>query len=251
MEVELDTDRSAARNASELFERAKKLEQKAEKAREVLRELEKKLERMGEREVRVKEVMKIKKEREWYEKFRWFFSSTGKLVIGGRDATSNEVLMKKHAGPEELCFHADIKGAPFFVLKGGADEESVREVVQAAGIFSKAWSAGYGAVDVFYAPRERFTKQAPSGEYIGKGAFMVYGKKDWGRAELRAAVGVREGRVTCGPPAAIEAWAEKSVLIEPGDRKPGEIIREVAKRLDAEPEEVQRALPPGRSKIIK
>jgi len=251
VEVELDTSKTAARNASEMFEKAKKLKEKAKKAREVLKRLEKQLENIEVKPVSEKEVIKIKKEREWYEKFRWFFSSTGKLIIGGRDATSNEMLMKKHAHPEELVFHAEIVGAPFFVIKGEPDQESVEEAIQAAGIFSKAWSEGFGSVGVFYAPRERFTKHAPSGEFIRKGAFMVYGKKEWGKAELKAAVGIREGRVTCGPLRAMKKWAESLAVIEPGDKKPGEIVKELARVLEAEPEEVQRALPPGRSRIIK
>lgn len=251
MEVELDTSKTAAKNASELFDEAKKLKRKAKKAREVLKKLEKELENIEVKSVEEKEIIKIKKERKWYEKFHWFFSSSGKLIIGGKDATSNEVLMKKHADPGELIFHADIVGAPFFVIKGEADDASVREAAHAAGIFSKAWPQGLGGVGVFYAPREQFTKQAPSGEFIRKGAFMVYGKKEWADADLKAAVGTKDGQVICGPQAAIEKWADKRVMIEPGDKKPGELVKAISKELGVEQEEVQRALPPGRSRIIK
>jgi predicted ribosome quality control (RQC) complex YloA/Tae2 family protein len=251
VEIELDTSKTAARNASGMFDRAKKLKEKAKKGREVLKKLEKELENTEVKPLKEKELIKVKKKREWYEKFRWLFSSTGKLIIGGRDATSNEVLMKKHTDDGEMTFHADIVGAPFFVVKGEADEAAVVEAVHAAGIFSKAWPEGLGGVRVFYAPRKQFTKQAPSGEFIGKGAFMVYGKKEWADAELKAAVGIRDGRVTCGPRSAIAEWAGAFVMIEPGNKKPGELVKAIARELDAEPEEVQRALPPGRSRIIK
>ena len=29
--------------------------------------------------------------KEWYEKFRWFYSSEGFLCIGGRDSTTNDI----------------------------------------------------------------------------------------------------------------------------------------------------------------
>lgn len=248
--VELDTSKSAAKNASELFDKAKKLDGKVKKAKEVLEKLEKRLNKEKINEVEEKDIMKVKKQREWYEKFRWFFSSTGKLILGGRDATSNEVLLKKHTEPEELAFHADITGAPFFVIKGEADEPSIGEAAQAAGMFSKSWSRGYGAVSVYYAPRSQFTKQAPSGEFIGKGAFMVYGKKEWVKVELKAALGIKGAQVTCGPLSALEKWADKMLMLEPGDKKPGELTRRASKILGADPNEIQRALPPGESKFI-
>ena len=35
--------------------------------------------------------------RQWYEKFRWFTSSEGFLVVAGKDTVSNEVLIKKYS----------------------------------------------------------------------------------------------------------------------------------------------------------
>ena len=55
--------------------------------------------------------------REWYEKFRWFTSSDGFLVVAGKDTVSNEVLIKKYAKQEDVVFHAEISGAPFTVVK--------------------------------------------------------------------------------------------------------------------------------------
>ena len=36
-----------------------------------------------------------KDKKEWYDKFLWFFSSEGFLCIAGRDAATNEVVVKK------------------------------------------------------------------------------------------------------------------------------------------------------------
>ena len=55
--------------------------------------------------------------KEWYEKFRWFTSSDGFLVVAGKDTVSNEVLVKKYATQEDAVFHAEISGAPFVVVK--------------------------------------------------------------------------------------------------------------------------------------
>ena len=251
MEIEVDTTKTATKNASELYERAKKLEGKLVKAKTVLEELKAKLDDIEVRKVKEKDVLKVRKELKWYEKFRWFMSSTGKLIIGGRDATSNEVLMKKQASDEWMVFHAEITGAPFFVIRGNPDEADIREAAQAAGIFSKAWPKGYGSIGVYHAPRNQFSKTAQSGEYISKGAFVVRGKREWKKVVLQASVGVKDGQVTCGPLDAIESWADKFVRIEPGDKKPGEITKKISHALGVDPDDVQRALPPGKSKIIE
>ena len=34
----------------------------------------------------------------WYHRFRWFVTSDGVVVLGGRDASQNEELVKKYMG---------------------------------------------------------------------------------------------------------------------------------------------------------
>ncbi len=38
---------------------------------------------------------RVKKNLKWYEKLRWFVTSDNVLVIGGRDAGTNEAVVKK------------------------------------------------------------------------------------------------------------------------------------------------------------
>jgi len=90
----LDLKKSIEENASDYYEKAKRLKKKisgAEVALQAsfkkLKDLEAKKEKLALEE---KEVMPTRN-KEWYEKFRWFVSSDGFLIIGGRDATSNEI----------------------------------------------------------------------------------------------------------------------------------------------------------------
>ena len=46
--------------------------------------------------------------KKWYEKFRWYTSSDGFLVVAGKDTVSNEVLIKKYTTKEDVVFHAEI-----------------------------------------------------------------------------------------------------------------------------------------------
>src|SRR3989344_3428946 len=118
----LDLKKSVEENASDYFEKAKKIKKKIKGAEEALqqslrklRELEAKKEKFDAEEG--KKAALAQRKKEWYEKFRWFMSSDGFLVVGGRDATSNEIVIKKHTESNDLVFHTDIAGSPFFVIK--------------------------------------------------------------------------------------------------------------------------------------
>jgi hypothetical protein len=131
-----------------------------------------------------------REEREWYEKFYWFFTSEGTLAIGGRSAQQNELINSKYFEDGDIFFHANIFGASFVVLKNGASasEKIKAETAQFAACFSKAWDEGQSSVDVFSARRDQVSKSQASG-YLATGSFLIKGEREWYRnvkLELRA-----------------------------------------------------------------
>ena len=173
----------------------------------------------------MEELVKRKVEsKEWYEKFRWFISSDGFLVVAGKDAVSNEVLVKKYAGTGDAVFHADITGAPFVVVKAeGKDpsEQALREAGEFAVAFSRAWREGFGSADVYWVKPDQLSKSGPSGESVPHGAFAVIGKRNWMRSvPLRLSIGVVEDDEVSfvgGPVEAVKAKTKTYVTIGPGD----------------------------------
>jgi predicted ribosome quality control (RQC) complex YloA/Tae2 family protein len=170
----IDPKLSLSKNASKYYEDAKKFKSKISGAEKTLKETKKKLDKLEKERDKIvkgvekkapKEVIKIKKE--WYEKFHWFYTSGGFLAIGGRDATSNEIVVKKHTDKGDLVFHADVSGSPFFVLKNGqkAKELDFKEVAKATASYSRAWGSGIKVADAYYVAPEQVSKKAPSGEY--------------------------------------------------------------------------------------
>ena len=158
-------------------------------------------------------------EKKWYEKFRNFESSEGFLCIGGKDATSNEIVVKKHTEKGDIVFHADIPGSPFMVIKAqgkGVGDATIEEAAQFTAVHSKAWKANAGVIDVYWVKPEQVTKEAPSGEYVQKGAFMIYGKKNVMRAELKIAVCMIDGIIVSGPVSAIKKKTNKFIIVHPG-----------------------------------
>ncbi|WP_456367761.1 ribosome rescue protein RqcH, partial [Thermococcus sp.] len=180
--VRLYLNKSLGENAELYYEKAKKFRHKYEGAlkayedtKRKLNEVEKLIEEEMKKELNVRKIERRKKK--WFEKFRWFVSSEGFLVLAGKDASTNEILIKRHMSDKDLYCHADVYGAPHVVIKDGqrAGEKTIFEACQFAVSMSRAWSQGLYSADAYWAYPEQVTKQAPSGEYLGKGAFMVYG----------------------------------------------------------------------------
>ena len=233
-------------NAAEYYERGKKARQKStgtltalEESRRKLAEIERKIsqaealklakpaeavERLAERKVKTKE---------WFEKFHWFTSSDGFLVVAGKDTVSNEVLIKRHTAKADVVFHAEITGAPFVVVKSEGkpvSEQALRESAEFAAAYSRAWRENTGSADVYWVRPDQLSKSGPSGEYVPHGAFAVIGKRNWTRGvSLRLAIGVlASGAVFVGGPVdAVKAKTSVYLTLAPGDLMGKELLKRI------------------------
>jgi predicted ribosome quality control (RQC) complex YloA/Tae2 family protein len=188
--------------------------------------------------------------KEWYEKFRWFFTSNGMLAIGGRDATSNEILIKKHMEVGDFVFHTSMAGSPFFLLKDGKNigkEIDIEEVAIATASYSRAWRNGYRTQEVFYVRPEQVSKKAEAGEFLAKGSFMVRGKRELISPELEICVGIIKNKVIGGPKSIFD---DEFFCLIPGKSKKSEIAKKIARELKVSVDEVMFVIPTGTSDII-
>lgn len=243
-------------SATKFYEQGKKAKQRLEGAKKALEETRRKL---AEVEAKIREfeakaaVTAVSegiegeiaerriKGKEWYEKFRWFKTSEGFLVIAGKDAVSNEVLIKKYTEPEDIVFHADIIGAPFTVIKTEGktpNAQSLKEAAEFAAAHSRGWREGFATIDVYWVKPEQISKTAPSGEYIPHGAFIISGKRNWMRnTPLKIAIGITlneetsEIKFIAGPVDAVKAKTQNYVVIVPGDASGKELCKQILKRL--------------------
>lgn len=275
-EIKLDVRKSVTENAEYYYSRSKRAKKKilgVKKAIEQTKEEIRGIEERGREAIEIREKKprkRVVKKKEWYEKFRWFVSSDGFLVLGGRDATTNEILVKKHMGKGDLFVHADIHGAPAVVIKAEGrevPERSIKEAFDFAATYSRAWKHGIFALDVYWVTPEQVSKTTEHGEYVAKGAFIIRGKKNYGSGRVEVAIGVKineEARVVGGPPDAVEKQSDYPVRIIPGRIKSKEIAEEIKKRwLDKAKEEhrgkisainigdIQEFLPAGGSELSK
>ncbi len=242
IDVSLDIRKSAQDNASLAYEQAKKSEAKTKGAH---KQIEKTLTKLKELEAKtikaeteVKVPVRIRKKR-WYEKFRWFLSSEGLLVIGGRDAKSNERLAKRQMEAGDVFIHAALHGAPYIVVKVSGEpprEQTLTEAAQFAVTFSRAWQDGLSSGDAYWVNPEQVSFTPPSGEYLPSGAVMIYGSKNYIRrvpVELAVGVMIEDEDVipVSGPPSALSAHTDYVVRIIPSKEKKGQLVKEILHEL--------------------
>lgn len=216
-DIEIKLDKSVYKNIEELHNKIKTIKDKLKRAEKIKKEKTKKQE-IGRY---------VKKEKRWYEDFRFFFTSTNKiLVIAGKSAGQNELLVRRYLRPNDIFLHADIHGAPATIMrieKNHPNEREIHEAAQFAASFSNAWKVGLYSVDVYWVYGNQVSKKAPSGEYLGKGSFMIYGKRNYIRGvKLSLAIGVTENdEVVIVPELAAENSLQCYLILQPGriDRK--------------------------------
>ncbi|WP_144921309.1 ribosome rescue protein RqcH [Halorubrum salsamenti] len=308
--VELDASAGVEVNADRLYQEAKRIEGKKEGAMEAIESTRKELEAVKERkaEWEAKEAtddgsdgdggdgeggdgdgeaeyetdwlsrssIPIRSPDDWFERFRWFRTSTGYLVIGGRNADQNEELVKKYMGKHDRFFHTQAHGGPVTLLKAAGpsesadpvdfSEETLREAAQFAVSYSSDWKDGRGAGDAYMVEPDQVSKTPESGEYIEKGSFVIRGDRTYFEdVPCRIAVGVQCEPVTRaigGPPSAIVDRAASSVTLEPGMYAQNDaammVYRELKERFAdqsfvrkvASADQLQEFLPSGGSDIV-
>lgn len=273
-DVTLDIRLSAQDNASLAYDQAKKSESKVEGAKKQIMKTKEKLEKLdvAVSEPDIKRVPVKTRKKRWYEKFRWFVSSEGFLVLGGRDVKSNETLAKRHMGPNDVFLHAALHGAPYTVIKVPDEppgQQTIEEAAQFAVTFSSAWQDGLSNGDAYWVNPEQVSFSPPSGEYLPSGAVMIYGSKNYiRRVPIELAVGVifeeEQAIPISGPPSAVISQTEFYVRVMPGDTKKGQLVKEVLNQIKSlvpdeqallvsriPQEDMMRVLPAGSGKIAR
>ncbi|MFB6186768.1 MAG: NFACT RNA binding domain-containing protein, partial [Halobacteriaceae archaeon] len=168
--ITLDCSMGVEQNANQLYQEAKRIESKKEGAKEAIEETREELEQIKSRreqwesepEQKTNEETEIdwlerssipvRQHDHWYDRFRWFHTSDGFLVLGGRNASQNEELVEKYMDKYDLFFHTQAYGAPATILKKTGPSEpsedidvpdqSIFEAAQFAVSYSSLWKEG-------------------------------------------------------------------------------------------------------------
>jgi predicted ribosome quality control (RQC) complex YloA/Tae2 family protein len=297
--VELDVSMGVEKNADRLYTEAKRIEEKKAGAEAAIEDTREELEAVRERreaweaddeaeseteeDEEEREIdwlsrssIPVREQEQWYDRFRWFHTSDGFLVIGGRNADQNEEIVKKYMDSNDLFLHTQAHGGPATVIKATGPSEpardveiperSRREAAQFAVSYSSIWKEGRYADDAYLVTPDQVSKTPESGEFIEKGGFVIRGDRTYYRdVAAEVAVGITcepNTRVVGGPPSAVEGQAETTVRVRPGRYAQNDmakmLYREFRERFAdqsfvrkvASPDRIQEFLPPGGSEIV-
>lgn len=260
MKVTLNFRKSAQENAQSFFDEAKRLRGKMKGALLGVREVENKLAALEKKTLSLeKKAPEKRRAKEWFEKFRWCFTRNGLLIVGGRDAHSNEALVKRHMEDNDWYFHADVHGAPHCILKCGKTKptkDDFDDAASFAGLFSSVWKKGLLSVHVYAVKPSQVSKKAPTGESLGRGAFIISGERKWFDPSFKMGWGIQtlsDGfRVMCGPLSCVKALAIHVSEISPGEKSKTDVSKSYQKWLEKQSppifislDELVASLPPG------
>ncbi|RLF29218.1 MAG: hypothetical protein DRN05_02140 [Thermoplasmata archaeon] len=264
VEIKLDFRKTAAENAEKAYNESKKLREKLKGALKAIENTKKEIKTLEKKEEKPAEKDREKKKKFWFEKFRWCISSDGNIIIAGRDAKSNEIIVKKYLKNGDRYVHADIHGAPSCIVKDidihdrkkPISEKTLKEACIFAACYSKAWKQQFGETQAYWVLPSQVSKTPQSGEYIPKGAFVIRGKRNYCKCKLQLAIGHITlnndiKKIMGGPIESVKKLADKYVIIEPGGLKRNVVSQILSKTFNVPTYEIERVLPPGETNITK
>jgi len=242
MDIPLDPRKNLKQNAAFYFDQVKKIKQKIERLKKSM-EIPLKIKKTEEK----KEIKRSI--RQWYENFRWFISSDGFLIVAGKDAKSNERLIKKHMKSNDIVFHADITGSPFVLIKDLENKQipdkTIKQAAEFCGSYSKAWKVGISAVDVYYVKPEQVKKQGG----LPLGSFIIIGKREWiRRIPVRIALGIKDNEIIYGPLDFVKDKTKDYIIIVPGKLDIIQLQKQI--KFEINTQDLQKIIPYSKGEVI-
>lgn len=192
--IVIDLALSALANAREIYSKKKKAGAKAKKATEATEKAilmaEKNTKKTLQKQQMTRHTIYQRRKVLWFEKFHWFLTSENYLVIAGKDAHQNELLVKRYLRKGDAYVHADLHGAATCIVRNRVSSSDKKAplppipvaTLEQAGCMSvcrsNAWTSQVIA-GAYWVHADQVSKTAPSGEYLTTGSFMIRGKKNF------------------------------------------------------------------------
>ena len=287
-QVELDLDTSVHQNAQRYFEAARKQKNKTKGAVEALADTERMLKRARKNEAKQKASGKLNRlkrsKRMWFEQHRWGIVEGGHLVVGGKDAKGNDAVVKKHLSGDDMYLHADLHGAPSCSLRAAQglvleqrhpthlpadipayrlvdkldntelDEKKLNQAAVLALAWSRAWNGGGAHGTVYSVKPAQVSKSAQTGEFVGKGAFVIRGQRTWYKdMNLQIGIGIVAVNgvplVITGTAEHIAAMCPRHAILTPGLTKKDQLANSIYRNTGLSTDDLLAVLP-GASDVI-
>ena len=179
-----------------------------------------------------------------YENYRWFFTSDGTLVVGGKSDKQNELVLKNFLKPNYVVMHTNRPGSAFMIIQSdNPSNKDLKETAIMTACFSQQWKKANGKnieVDMFKGP------QIYKNRNMKLGTFGVRGGKKTFKIKPELVLVIQKGKLRSVPSSTKE---KKLALIKPGKldkEKAAELIVRKIKdkyQLPITKEEIMQAIP--------
>ena len=287
-QITLNLDESVHQNAQRYFEAGRKQKDKSAGAISALEDTKLQLSRARKKQAKREasgQVARVKRaKRLWFENHKWTMLPSGHLMIGGRDAKGNDAIVKKHLSLGDRYLHAHLHGAPSCSLRNnqgftideqppahiGADmpafrlvdkieadlDDEITEVAATMALaWSRAWNGGGAHGTVYWVKPGQVSKSAETGEYVGKGAFVIRGQRTWYKdIDLRLGIGLVAINgiplIMASPAQYIAEICSRYMIITPGIEKKENIANKIYKSTGISVDDILPILP-GNCEIIE
>ena len=195
---------------------------------------------------------------EIYKSYKWFYTSSGKLVVGGKSAEQNDALLKKlkNAKPvrDYVVMHTSSPGSPFCVLISDVKKISKSDLEECAiftGCFSKSWKQKKKIVEVHFFKLSEIVKE----KSMKTGTWGVAGRIGKIKVKLELMLVIQKKTLRAVPEKTVK---KNEVLLHviPGrvdkEKMAGKIIDVLKKKeVSVKKNDVLAALPAGGVKILE
>lgn len=187
--IDIDLAESAWVNARQYYDQKRTAAVKQEKtvfaSKKAIKSTEQKVMATLKKDLKQeKDVLRPVRKQFWFEKFIYFISSDGYLVLAGKDAQQNEILYRRYLKKGDVYVHADLDGAASVIVKNKLTPEdpippsTLAQAGDLAVCTSSAWESK-AVMSAWWVNADQVSKTAPTGEYLTTGGFMVRGKKNF------------------------------------------------------------------------
>ena len=188
--IDIDLAESPYANARQYYDQKKTAAQKETKtiaaSEKALKSMEKKTQTDLKKSLKQEtQTLRATRKAFWFEKFLYFISSDGYLVLGGKDAQQNELLYRRYLKKGDIYVHADLHGASSVIIKNNPqtpDAPIPPSTLSQAGALSVCSSSAWDSKAVmaaWWVQADQVSKTAPTGEYLTTGGFIIRGQKNF------------------------------------------------------------------------
>ncbi|KAL6234155.1 hypothetical protein BDW75DRAFT_172650 [Aspergillus navahoensis] len=188
--IDIDLGLSPWANASQYYEQKKvaavKAERTTQSSAKALKSHERKVKDDLKRNLKQeKQVLRPARKPFWFEKFLFFISSEGYLVLGGRDHMQSEMLYRSYLRKGDVFVYADLEGATPIIVKNkpGSSSSSISPTtLSQAGNLCVATSTAWDSkaiMSAYWVDAAQVSKTSAAGDLLPIGEFLVKGEKNF------------------------------------------------------------------------